>query len=82
MRITAEELHRFGIADEVIPEPTPAHLDAAAAIRRVGAVVERHLAELRQLWAQYGPDQMRHLRWARYRAIGVWSEEATARWCD
>jgi len=82
MRITAEELHRFGIADEVIPEPTPAHLDAAAAIRRVGAVVERHLAELRQLWAQYGPDQMRQFRWARYRAIGVWSEEATARWCD
>ncbi|MCX7623169.1 MAG: acetyl-CoA carboxylase carboxyltransferase subunit alpha [Thermomicrobium sp.] len=76
MRITAAELHRFGIADELIPEPVPAHLDAAGTIRRVGAALERHLDELLRLWEESGPERLRELRWARYRAIGVWSEEA------
>ncbi len=75
MRITAEELHRFGIADEIIPEPTPAHLDAIGTIRRVGQVIERHIQELLQLWREHGPAQARRLRWARYRAIGLWNEE-------
>ncbi|MCX2727472.1 acetyl-CoA carboxylase carboxyltransferase subunit alpha [Thermomicrobium sp. 4228-Ro] len=76
MRITAEDLYHFGIADEVIPEPVPAHLDAMGVIRRVGSVLERHLSELLRLWQERGPEHLRRLRWARYRAIGVWSEEA------
>ncbi|MBO9405341.1 MAG: acetyl-CoA carboxylase carboxyltransferase subunit alpha [Thermomicrobium sp.] len=75
MRITAPELHRFGIADEVIPEPTPAHLDAPGTIRRVGDAVERRLGELRDLWNRHGTDAARRFRWARFRAIGVWREE-------
>ncbi|GBD20545.1 Acetyl-coenzyme A carboxylase carboxyl transferase subunit alpha [bacterium HR28] len=75
MRITAQELHRFGIADEVIPEPAPAHLDASGTIRRVGQALERHLEELLQLWHEHGPAHARQLRWARYRAIGLWHED-------
>jgi len=74
-RITAEDLHRFGIADEVIPEPVPAHLDASGVIRRVGSVLQRHLTELQRIWQEHGPESLRRFRWARYRAIGMWSEE-------
>ncbi len=75
MRITAEELLRFGMTDEVIPEPVPAHIDAPGTIRRVGTALQRHLHELLDLWSQRGSEELRRARWARYRAIGIWSEE-------
>jgi len=82
MRITAEDLHRFGIADEVIPEPVPAHLDASGVIRRVGSVLQRHLTELQRIWQEHGPEYLRRFRWARYRAIGMWSEETAEQALD
>lgn len=75
MRITADDLHRFGIIDEIIPEPIPAHLDPIETIRRTGATLARHLDELLAHWSAQGPAAARRVRWARYRAIGVWNEE-------
>ncbi len=75
MRITAQDLLEFGIADEVVPEPPGgAHLDAAAAAAQLQSALIRHLSDLR---SQYGRgrklDTPRLLddRWQRFRRIGV-----------
>jgi len=48
MKITAEDLMRFGIIDEIIPEPVGgAHRDPPAAIAATGAAIERVLAEVK-----------------------------------
>jgi acetyl-CoA carboxylase carboxyl transferase subunit alpha len=48
MKITAEDLMRFGIIDEIIPEPAGgAHRDPPAAIATNGAAIERALAEIK-----------------------------------
>jgi acetyl-CoA carboxylase carboxyl transferase subunit alpha len=48
MKITAEDLMRFGIIDEIIPEPVGgAHRDPPAAIAATGSVIERALAEVK-----------------------------------
>jgi acetyl-CoA carboxylase carboxyl transferase subunit alpha len=68
LRITAQDCHRFGVADEVIPEPPGgAHRDVAATVARLGDAMERHLAELEQL----APDALRADRYARFRALGA-----------
>ena len=67
MKITAPDLLRLKIVDEVVPEPVGgAHADKAAAIRGVGDAVERALSELSSLDA----DQLRAQRAARFYAIG------------
>ncbi|MBV9234893.1 MAG: acetyl-CoA carboxylase carboxyltransferase subunit alpha [Xanthobacteraceae bacterium] len=48
MKITADDLMRFGIIDEIIPEPVGgAHRDPPAAIAATGAAIERALAEVK-----------------------------------
>src|ERR671936_2900029 len=48
MKITADDLMRFGIIDEIIPEPIGgAHRDPAAAIAATSAAIERALAEVK-----------------------------------
>jgi len=50
MKITAQDMVRFGIIDSVIPEPVGgAHRDPAAAIAAAGAAIANALAELRGL---------------------------------
>ena len=46
MRITAADLAGFGIVDEVIAEPVPAHEQPKEAIRATGEAIARHLGEL------------------------------------
>lgn len=47
MRLTAQDLHRMGIIDEIIPEPLGgAHRMSRSAIEAVGEAIERHLASL------------------------------------
>src|SRR5882672_6222384 len=47
MKITAEDLMRFGVIDEIIPEPVGgAHRDPAAAIAATGKAIGNALAEL------------------------------------
>jgi acetyl-CoA carboxylase carboxyl transferase subunit alpha len=48
MKITADDLMRFGIIDEIIAEPVGgAHRDPPAAIAATGAAIERALAEVK-----------------------------------
>jgi acetyl-CoA carboxylase carboxyl transferase subunit alpha len=50
LKITAQDMVRFGIIDAVVPEPTGgAHRDAAAAIATTGEAISAALAELRPL---------------------------------
>jgi acetyl-CoA carboxylase carboxyl transferase subunit alpha len=72
LRITAHDLHGFGIADEVIPEPVAAHLQPSATIQRAGDVIERHLCDVEQTIATMGIDTLVATRYAKYRGIGRW----------
>ncbi len=50
MKITAEDLMRLAVIDEIIPEPMGgAHRDPQAAIRAVGSAIANALGELRNL---------------------------------
>jgi acetyl-CoA carboxylase carboxyl transferase subunit alpha len=50
MKITAQDMVRFGVIDSVVPEPTGgAHRDPAAAISATGEAIANALAELRGL---------------------------------
>jgi acetyl-CoA carboxylase carboxyl transferase subunit alpha len=77
MRVTAADLDRFGIIDELIPEPVPAHEAPRETIHTVGDRIAAHLDEL---CAAYDPDDeagvvaMLDRRYAKFRKIGAWSE--------
>jgi acetyl-CoA carboxylase carboxyl transferase subunit alpha len=75
LRITARDLCGFGIADEVIEEPVPAHEQPAATIRRVGDAIERHLLEVEKTVADSGIEALIAARYAKYRHIGRWIDE-------
>jgi acetyl-CoA carboxylase carboxyl transferase subunit alpha len=50
MKITAQDMIRFGVVDAIVPEPTGgAHREPAAAIAATGAAIGDALAELRGL---------------------------------
>lgn len=69
MKITAQDLLEFGIADEIIPEPKDgAHTDPTTAIRLTIAAISRHLVELRCLPLQ----QLLQCRYDKYRSIGCY----------
>lgn len=77
MRITAADLDRFGIIDELIPEPVPAHEAPRDTIANVG---DRIAAHLDALMADFDPDDQASVdalianRYARFRKIGAWHE--------
>jgi acetyl-CoA carboxylase carboxyl transferase subunit alpha len=76
MRMTATDLKRFEIIDELIAEPTPAHEKPRDAILAVGQALRRHLDELTALAA--GPNGVKQLldnRYRKFRQIGAWREE-------
>jgi acetyl-CoA carboxylase carboxyl transferase subunit alpha len=79
MRITAEDLHRFGIIDEVIPERVPAHERPRDTITVVGEAIGRHLDDLDLLCSAPDPrggnlTRLLDDRYAKFRHIGVWRE--------
>jgi acetyl-CoA carboxylase carboxyl transferase subunit alpha len=79
MRITAPELAAFGIIDEVVAEPPGgAHEDPVATIAALGEAVVRHLRAVRAEAARDGYGPLLQRRFARYRRIGVWHEQAIA----
>lgn len=50
LRLTAQDLHKFGIADEIIPEPLGgAHRFKDQTIEKAGEVIFKHLNELKKL---------------------------------
>ena len=67
MKITAQDLMKFGIIDGIIPEPLGgAHRDPAAAIAATGAAIAAALEQMGNL----SRDQLRESRAAKFLAIG------------
>jgi len=67
MKITAQDMARFGVIDAVVPEPTGgAHRDPAAAIAAAGAAIDKALGELRGL----DRDTVRRQRRDKFLAMG------------
>jgi acetyl-CoA carboxylase carboxyl transferase subunit alpha len=67
MKITAQDLIRFGVIDEIVPEPAGgAHRDPTGTIAAAGDAIDRALGSLRGL----GGDAVRQQRWDKFLAIG------------
>ena len=77
MRVTAADLDRFEIIDELIPEPVAAHEAPRETILAVGEAVARHLDEL---VTSFDPDdesaveRLLAARYEKFRRIGAWTE--------
>jgi len=77
MRVTAADLQRFGIIDELIPEPVPAHEAPRETITAVGLRIAAHLdALLARFDADDAAsvDRLLQERYAKFRKIGAWHE--------
>jgi acetyl-CoA carboxylase carboxyl transferase subunit alpha len=71
MKMTAPDLERLGIVDEVIPEaPGGAHRDFDLTARNLGGALQRHLGEL----AGLSPEQLRTQRYDKFRQVGAFVE--------
>jgi acetyl-CoA carboxylase carboxyl transferase subunit alpha len=71
MKISAGDLRRLGVVDDVIAEPLGgAHQDAVEAARRLGEAVRRHLGEV----LERPEDELLSQRYARFRAFGRYQE--------
>jgi acetyl-CoA carboxylase carboxyl transferase subunit alpha len=67
LKMTADDLIRFGVVDRIIDEPVGgAHSDPDAAIAKVGLVIQEELRTLSNL----GPEELRRQRADRFMAIG------------
>lgn len=67
MKISAEDLQRFGVIDGIVPEPVGgAHRDPALAAERLGDAIEAAIEELEPLT----PEQIRQRRRDKFLAIG------------
>jgi acetyl-CoA carboxylase carboxyl transferase subunit alpha len=68
LKMTADDLQKFGIADQVIPEPLGgAHRDPALACDTVKKAIEAHLSELLEL----STEDLLKRRYDKYRRMGV-----------
>ncbi len=68
LKMTAEDLLRLGVSDEIIPEPPGgAHRDPTAICNAVKKTVEAHLSELLGL----PPDELLQRRHTKYRRMGA-----------
>jgi acetyl-CoA carboxylase carboxyl transferase subunit alpha len=68
MKITAQDLKRLGIIDEIVPEPSGgAHADPAQAAELLAPYLERSLKEL----AKLKPAQLPEERFKKFRKMGV-----------
>jgi acetyl-CoA carboxylase carboxyl transferase subunit alpha len=72
LKLTADDLARFGIVDEIIPEPLGgAHRDAGGVVTRVLDAID---AALKQL-AELTPERLLEERYRKYRRLGEWQTE-------
>jgi acetyl-CoA carboxylase carboxyl transferase subunit alpha len=72
LKLTATELYRLGVIDEVVLEPLGgAHRDPPKAAELVREAVARHLDELSAL----SPEALVDDRYRRFRALGEFVEE-------
>ena len=71
MRITATDLKKFGIIDEIVPEPAGgAHADANKAAELLGPYLEKALTELRKLKPSALPEE----RYKKFRKMGMFEK--------
>jgi acetyl-CoA carboxylase carboxyl transferase subunit alpha len=71
MKMTATDLERLGIVDDIVPEaPGGAHRDHAVTARNLGDALRRHLGELMLLPAE----TLRDRRYAKFRRMGAFVE--------
>jgi len=77
MRLTAADLQRFGIIDELIPEPVPAHDAPRETIATVGDRIAEHLDDLLETFDPADEPSVERLlagRYDKFRQIGAWHE--------
>lgn len=68
MKLTAEDLQSFGIADEIIPEPLGGVTqDSLEVFKETEAVISRHLAWLMNL----SPEEIKEHRYEKFRKISA-----------
>jgi acetyl-CoA carboxylase carboxyl transferase subunit alpha len=71
LKITAEDALRFGVIEEIVPEPLGgAHRDLKTMSHNLGDAIERHLNELLPL----SGDELLESRYARFRKLGAFDE--------
>jgi acetyl-CoA carboxylase carboxyl transferase subunit alpha len=71
MKMTAHDLKRLGVIDEVVPEATGgAHRDYDVTARHLGAALKKHLAVLSAL----PPKRLKALRYEKFRRMGTYVE--------
>ena len=71
MRITATDLKKFGIIDEIVPEPAGgAHADANKAAELLGPYLEKALTELKKVKPNVLPEE----RYKKFRRMGVFEK--------
>src|SRR3954469_17381748 len=76
LKVSADNLERLGVVDEVIAEPLGgAHHDLAQAASALKYVLQKHLNDLRGL----DTDKLLDARYERYRHLGVYEEAGAVR---
>lgn len=76
MRVTAADLQRFGMIEELIPEPIPAHEAPRDTIQTVGERIEHHLSELLDGFDPQDDKAVASMlddRYNKFRKIGAWT---------
>jgi acetyl-CoA carboxylase carboxyl transferase subunit alpha len=82
MKITAADLLGFGIIDEIIPEPAPAHEAPKETIKATGSAITQHFDLLLTNYPMHDNaalDRLIDARYHKFRSIGVWRDEAVGR---
>lgn len=73
LKLTAHDLQRFGIADEILPEPLGgAHRNAQDIVTRTLDAVDAALQRLTVL----SPEMLLEQRYRKYRRLGEWQAES------
>ena len=71
LKITAQDAHRLGIIEEIVPEPLGgAHRNLGKMCIALGDALDRHLTELSRL----SPEDLIETRYQRYRKYGAFDE--------
>lgn len=71
LKITAADLLRLGIIDEIIPEPVgAAHSDPVQAAERLKTAISQHLSQLQSMSGA----ERRELRYQKFRRMGVFTQ--------
>jgi acetyl-CoA carboxylase carboxyl transferase subunit alpha len=79
MRVTAADCLRFGIIDELVPEPVPAHEARREVVAAVGNAIGQALDEVVARWdlgTEDGVAAMLDARYAKFRKIGAWRDSS------